>query len=98
MAGLLTKQIDNYFFEAPAGFAAAGFAAAAAGAAGVAAAAGAGPVVDSSCFNCLVITTEAIGIRGELSISRFSSFTSSTLKFSFLFPTYHRPLHRQQYR
>ncbi len=33
----------------------------------------------SSCLNCLVITTDAIGIRGEFIISMFSTFTSSTL-------------------
>ena len=56
---------ETYFFAAAAGaaFAAAGAAFAAAGAA---AAAGA---LASSCFNCLVNTTDAMGIRGEFSIS-----------------------------
>src|SRR5687767_951586 len=64
---------ETYFFAAGAAFAAA--AGAAAFAAAGAAAAGA---VASSCFNCLVNTTDAIGIRGEFSISYSAIFTSST--------------------
>jgi hypothetical protein len=60
-------MICLYFFD---GAAFAGAAAAAfAGAAPLAGAAAAGVADASSCFSCLVITTEAIGIRGELRIS-----------------------------
>ena len=59
-----------YFFAGAAFAGAAGAAAgAAAAAAGAVAAAAAGLSVDSSWRNCLVVTTEAIGILGEFRIS-----------------------------